>query len=84
MIIWKAGNWNSKANSLGNDKNQRQKKNKTKTKKISVITFLTFHFPITAMPKTLLFKQGRKSVKYSVNNIFKFSSFLNLGSLCDL
>lgn len=33
MIIWKAGNWNSKANSLGNDKNQRQKKIKLKLKK---------------------------------------------------
>ena len=34
MIIWKAGNWNSKANSLGNDKNQRQKKKlKLKLKK---------------------------------------------------
>lgn len=55
-----------------------KKKTKTKTKKINVITFLTFNFPIAAMPKTLLFKQGRKSVKHSVNNIFKFSSFLNL------
>lgn len=33
MIIWKAGNWNSKSNSLGNDKNQRQKKIKLKLKK---------------------------------------------------
>ena len=33
MIIWKAGNWNSKANSLGNDKNQRQQKIKLKLKK---------------------------------------------------